>query len=304
MRTVIGLFGDRTEAMRAYTALQAEGFATTDLDILTNDDPNDAPKLANLRRFVPVPDVDIYLEGVRQGGTVITANVADSEATRAAEILASFKMVNLEQQAREMQIHATVAERERPQYVVMQDAAIDKIIDETVEQVIDKTVDEPHHPVNRSNDTSPEPFQEHTFEILEVDEVVVVGEAPRVVEGVVLGQAIGQKTEPLSSPPRRQEVELEAMPVSQQFSPLQTYDADFRAFYDAHLIGSGATYESLRPAFNYGYGLATREPFRSHSWSAIEADARRLWEMKNPGTWEQHKDIIQYAWARVRGVPT
>ena len=85
MRTVIGLFDDRNEAMRAYAALQQEGYARADLDILTSDDKDDVPKLAAMRTFVPEPDVNVYLEGVRQGGTLITANVADSAVERAAD---------------------------------------------------------------------------------------------------------------------------------------------------------------------------------------------------------------------------
>ena len=46
MKTVIGLFDDQAEAKRAYTALVQEGYAKADLDILTNDDKDDEPKLA------------------------------------------------------------------------------------------------------------------------------------------------------------------------------------------------------------------------------------------------------------------
>ena len=73
MPTVIGLF-DRTEAMRAYDALLSGGSRSADLDILTNDDQDDVPKLARLGDSVPEPDVHVYLEGVRQGGTLVTAN--------------------------------------------------------------------------------------------------------------------------------------------------------------------------------------------------------------------------------------
>jgi hypothetical protein len=43
------------------------------------------------------------------------------------------------------------------------------------------------------------------------------------------------------------------------------------------------------------------EPFRSQDWSVVEADARRLWEEENPGTWEELKDAIKYSWQKVRG---
>ena len=95
MPTVIGLFDDRTEAMRAYDALLSGGFRSAELDILTNDDKDDVPKLARLGDSVPEPDVHVYLEGVRQGGTLVTANATGNNVTKAAEILAGYHMVNI-----------------------------------------------------------------------------------------------------------------------------------------------------------------------------------------------------------------
>src|SRR5262245_5282150 len=103
MRTVVGLFDDRAEAMRAYAALMHEGYAKADLDILTSDDRDDRPKLEHMREWVPEPDLNIYLEGVRHDGTLITANVADSAATRAAEIMSGYNMVNIKNRATELQ---------------------------------------------------------------------------------------------------------------------------------------------------------------------------------------------------------
>src|SRR4029453_1264890 len=59
--------------------------------------------------------------------------------------------------------------------------------------------------------------------------------------------------------------------------------------------------EKYSPAFRFGHGLATTEPFRSQSWETIEPDVRQLWEEKNPGTWEQLKDAVRFSWERVRG---
>ena len=82
MRTVIGLFDDRVEAMNAYSALEAAGFSQSDLDILTNDDRDDEPKLEKIRQYVPEPDSSIYLEGVRMGGTILTAKAEDDDVQR------------------------------------------------------------------------------------------------------------------------------------------------------------------------------------------------------------------------------
>src|SRR5689334_24214688 len=95
MKTVIGLFDQRDEAMRAYTALLSDGYARADLDILTNDDREDEPKLERMHSWVPEPDCSVYLAGVSEGGTLITANVADSAAARAASVLGSFALVNV-----------------------------------------------------------------------------------------------------------------------------------------------------------------------------------------------------------------
>lgn len=103
MRTVIGLFDDRNEAMHAYGALLREGFARADLDILTSDDRDDEPKLAHMREWVPEPDATTYLEGIRHGGTVVTANTADTAVARAAEIMSGYRMVSIRERAADLQ---------------------------------------------------------------------------------------------------------------------------------------------------------------------------------------------------------
>jgi len=102
MKTVIGLFDRADEAKRAYSALVAEGYARADLDILTNDDKDDVPKLERMHSWVPQPDLDIYLSGVHDGGTIVTANVGNSAVTRAASILGSFDMVNISERANDL----------------------------------------------------------------------------------------------------------------------------------------------------------------------------------------------------------
>ncbi len=102
MKTVIGLFEAKDEAMRAYAQLLVEGYARADVDILTNDDRDDEPKLARMHSWVPKPDVDIYLAGVRDGGTIVTANVGDTAVARAASILGSFNMVNISRRASQL----------------------------------------------------------------------------------------------------------------------------------------------------------------------------------------------------------
>jgi uncharacterized protein (TIGR02271 family) len=305
--------------MRAYTALVEEGFAKADLDILTNDDKDDEPKLAHMREWVPEPDINIYLEGVRQGGTIITANVADSEVARAAEIMSGYNMINIKKRATELQKARTdlklsdPAKSDNVLEVIEEELQVGKekvergrmriynvVSEREVKKDIglkDETLRVQRRPVSRAVQINPDLFKERSFEMVEMDEIAKVGKTARVVEEVSLGKEVADKGETIKETLRRQDVQIEEIPAARLF---KEYDTDFRKFYSTNLANSGASYENLLPAFHYGYDLAVREPFRSSPWSAVEADSRKIWEEKNPGTWDQNKAVIKYAWEKVR----
>jgi hypothetical protein len=79
------------------------------------------------------------------------------------------------------------------------------------------------------------------------------------------------------------------------------YDTDFRSHYDSYAADRGYTYDQYQPVYQYGYTLATNPAYRDRDWNAIESDARYRWEERNPGTWEEFKDAVHYAWDKVRG---
>jgi uncharacterized protein (TIGR02271 family) len=321
MRTVIGLFDDSNEAMHAYAALQSDGFAKADLDILTNDDKDDEPKLAKMKKYIPEPDVTIYLEGVRQGGTIITANVADTQVSRAAEIMSGYNMVNVQKRATELSTKAVVA------LPVMADAATNDNVIEVIEEDLvvgkeavergrmriynvvterevaqnvglrDETIRITRRPVNRSVNISDDLFKSRSFEMVEMDEIAKASKVARVVEEVYLGKEVAEKVETIKETLRRQDVQIEEFAAARPYSD---YDTEFRSYYNANLATRGVSYEQLQPGLRFGYQLATTEPFRSSPWSAVEVDAKRIWEEKNPGTWDANKTVVQYAWESVR----
>jgi uncharacterized protein (TIGR02271 family) len=307
--------------MRAYTALIEEGYAKADLDILTNDDKDDEPKLAHMRKWIPEPDVSIYVEGVRRGGTIITAYVADSSVARAAEIMSGYNMVNIKNRASELQkVRSDLklsdpAKSDNVLEVIEEELQVGKeavergrmriysvVSEKQVQQDVrlrDETLRVHRRPVNRSVTANPELFKERSFEMVEMDEIAKVGKTARVVEEVQLGKEVADRVDTIKETLRRQDVQVEEIPALRSF---KEYDGDFRTFYNKNLVNSGVTYENLGPAFHYGYDLATREPFRSSPWTAVEADSKRIWEEKNPGTWDKNKAVIKYAWERVRNV--
>jgi uncharacterized protein (TIGR02271 family) len=366
MKTVIGLFDRAEEAKRAYSALISEGYARADLDILTNDDRDDVPKLDRMHSWVPQPDLDVYLNGVRDGGTIVTANVGDSAVARAASILGSFDMVNISSRANDLSRKTSTAgaadtgrttmgraadagrsaagtaadasrgvmPRQTPVppkmmpterglsdpvgndnvlEVVEEDLSVGKeaiergrmriynvVTEREVEQDIalkDETIRVQRRPVGRSIEVNDDLFKPRSFEMVEIDEIANVKKTARVIEEVTLGKDVVDKIQTIKEKLRHQDVKVEEIPAAR---PYESYQNDFRGFYDKQLAKSGVSYDSLTPAFRFGHNLATREPFRSSPWTTVEGDARRIWEEKNPGTWDQNKPVVKYAWEAVR----
>jgi uncharacterized protein (TIGR02271 family) len=318
LRTAIGLYDDQAAAQRAIAALTSSGFARNNIDILTLDDRDDEPKLKRLGQNIPQPDINVYLEGVRRGGALITVSAPDADAARAAEILKRTGTVDIDAKAAElsktnsnMQLRAYAptdpvievveeslevgkrqVERGRMRLyskVSERDVAKDiSLRDETI-SVQRRAVDRPVSAADASL------FQERSFEMTETDEEAVVSKSARVVEEVVLTKELVDQMQTVHGTVRRTDVGIERLPAIQSFN---SYANDFRSYYDKNMASSGMTYEQFTPAMQYGYSLASNDTIRGRDWTSIEADARRVWEQKNPGTWDQYKGGIQYAYER------
>jgi len=229
MRTVIGLFDDHADAMQAHEAIVKAGYGEG-LDVLTADDESDVPKLARLATNVPKPDSDVYLEGVRKGGTLLTATVADDKSGAVAEIMSSHHLVNIADRAQtlrqdnanlaplidtakdenvlevveeELQVGKTSVERGRMRiYNVVTEQAVEKAI-----PLRDETLVVRRRPVARA--ASDADFQNRTYEMTEVDEVAVASKTARVVEEVVLDKEVAENVEVVKGTVRHQDVVVE-----------------------------------------------------------------------------------------------
>jgi hypothetical protein len=78
------------------------------------------------------------------------------------------------------------------------------------------------------------------------------------------------------------------------------FEADFRSHHHTNAARRHGPYEHYRLVYRYGYDLGADTRYRGAAWSTVEQQARPRWEERNPGTWEQFKDTIRYAWDTVR----
>ena len=81
----------------------------------------------------------------------------------------------------------------------------------------------------------------------------------------------------------------------------EAFEVDFRAHHYTNVARRRGPYEHYRLVYRYGYDLGIDPRYRTAEWSTVEQEARPRWEERNPGTWEQFKDTIRYAWDTVRG---
>jgi uncharacterized protein (TIGR02271 family) len=80
-----------------------------------------------------------------------------------------------------------------------------------------------------------------------------------------------------------------------------TYSDNFRKHYVTAFGDRGAAYTDYEPAYRYGYELGTNERAQGRDWVALEAEARREWDLRHPSTWERFNDAIRHAWEEVGG---
>jgi hypothetical protein len=95
-----------------------------------------------------------------------------------------------------------------------------------------------------------------------------------------------------------QRIESDPLPGSDGYTALV---ADFRSHHEANAARCHGPYEHYRLVYRYGYDLGVDARYRCSAWSEVEQAARPRWEERNPGTWEEFKETIQYAWDKARG---
>jgi uncharacterized protein (TIGR02271 family) len=81
----------------------------------------------------------------------------------------------------------------------------------------------------------------------------------------------------------------------------QDFTADYRRNFEEN-YGTGSSFETMRPAYEYGYRNAGDPRYRGKVWDEVENDLRTDYERTNPGSrWEQAKGAVRYGWEKVTG---
>lgn len=323
VQAVIGLFDKQSEAKQVVADLLKNGFAQNEVTATGSSDSPSAMSVLSEAR-VPAQDQNFYNEGVRRGGTLVMVRADSTKAAQAANIMSRYNMVDIDARLAE---YTTSGAKDIGLSTLDQDGQVLQVIEEQLEigkrqvqrggvrihtivteraveaQVTlrDETISVERRPANRDlTSADMANLKDQTFTVTETDEEAVVSKVARIVEEVVVGKTAEDRTETVRDTVRRQDVDVQQLNTTNSAATTgyATHDADFRAYYTTNLAKGGQTYEQHTPVFRYGYDLGTNERYQGKDWASIETDARTSWEQRNPGTWEQFKDSIRYAWDR------
>lgn len=144
-------------------------------------------------------------------------------------------------------------------------------------------------------------FKEGTVELRETSEEAVVGKTARVVEEVIVGKDVSERTQKIDETLRRTDVEVEQLGAQEGAGRTMAMDdSDYRKHWQTAYGSTGGRYEDYAPAYSYGSQLAGDQRYTGHRWNEIEPEVRRDWESRNPGSaWEKAKDAVRYSWEKV-----
>jgi len=282
-----------------------------------------------------------YAEAVRRGSAVVCVTAPREQLDQAIEIMNSAGAIDIDRRvagyretgyerhdpnAPPYSYDDAVRERERLRGgeegasvpVVEEELQVGKravqrggvrVYSHVVEQPVEESVElrEEHvnverRPVDRpveSGDMAR--MKDQRVEVTEMAEEPVVNKRARVREEVVVGKETTKRTEQIRDTVRRTEVEVERIGEGEGRRDTD-YSSDFRRDYDTRYASSGVPYETMAPAYDYGYRSASDPRYKGRNWSDVENDLRTDYERNYPGSaWEKTKDAVRYGWEKVTG---
>lgn len=168
------------------------------------------------------------------------------------------------------------------------------------------------HPVDQPASAADiDAISEGAMELRETAEEAVVSKSARVVEEVVVGKEVTERTEQINDTVRRTDVEVEQlgtraggrtdMMSDYRDTGMTADDSDYRTHWQTAYGQSGSRYEDYDAAYRYGSTMAGSSSYQG-GWEDAEPGMRREWETNHPeSAWDKVKDAVRYGAERVSG---
>lgn len=155
--------------------------------------------------------------------------------------------------------------------------------------------------VDRPAESGDHVFEEESIEFSEMHEEPVVSKSTHVTEEVIVGKEVEERTETIRDTVRRQEIDIEELRQAGDTGRYSQFKNDFDQHYETNFAGRGNSREDYQLGYRYGMALAEHGNYRNQNWKDVEPHARKGWEARNAGTWNDFQDSVRYGWDRIRG---
>jgi hypothetical protein len=216
---------------------------------------------------VPEETAQYYAEGVRRGGHLVTVRTADHMSDRAVDLLNRHNPVDINERSAAWRESGWQGFNEQGEPYTRRESDLGR----------GTTYDEG---VRREGD---------------------FGQGTTYDEGIRRESDIDRGT--TYDQGRHTETGMGGTDVGTGYGEFDTYDTRFQDHFTNSMYGTTYTYDQYRPAYRYGYDLARDDRYRDYqSWTDVEPEARRRWDERNPGTWEEFKDAVRHAWEEVKDI--
>ncbi len=276
---------------------------------------------------IPKEQANVYAEGIRRGGTLVTVRADDNRAEQAADIMNRFDPINIDQrtgQWKNKDKWQNFDEKARPYTgneinqmripIVEEKMKVGKrqveeggvrvkkeMKTEDVEEPVnlrDESVNVQRRDVNRpATDADFNAFQEGTVEIHTIHEEPVVEKKARVVGEVDVQKNVEEHQQTVKGQVRKTDVEVQRL--NQDFGQ----DEDmFRQHFNKNYarMGAGYDYNNYRNAYRFGYGLGAEPRYANYDWNRLEPEARQNWQNQYSNlNWNDYSGAVQEGW-RIR----
>lgn len=310
MNTVVAMFESSADATRAADILMDEGFRRDEIEIRTHGLRAEAGAERDEGEswwswlFGESEESRNYTEGLGSGRALLAVTTSEPRAERARIILegATDAEVRTEAGPSGTEPRPSPAEAGHRARTPGDDEVTMPVVEERMRvgkrpvarggvRVYTRTHEEPveeqvplreehvrvdRRPVDRPlTDADARAAGEQEIEMTETAEEPVIAKEARVVEEVSVGKDVEEHVETVHDTVRRSDVEVERLGA----------DAE---------TGQGA-------AERFGAMLGRDPQLGAGDWATTAPEARRLWESRNPGTWDRVEAAIRSAWESARG---
>lgn len=242
LTTLICLFHHKDQAQAALEDILKAGVPETSVTTLGGDgSTTQATRESLIAHSVPARDADRLLTGITDGGTVLVVKAVADHEDAVESIFAEHKAAKIDELETEdevLPLAATATTGETVIPITAEELQVGKrtvdtggvrvfkrVVEVPVEQNVtlrEEHVNVERHAVDRPvTDADLRMQGDRTIELTETAEEAVVGKTARVVEEVLVGKQVTERTEHITDTVRHTEVEVEN--VAPTTTPKQNY---------------------------------------------------------------------------------